>query len=170
MPVEGDADTAAEAARKRSFLKAGIPVAGPYMIGRHMANLAKKEEELGVKSPRKKMLAEQMSLLTNPLVGAAIGGLLGAGSSAISGGDSDDIIGAAGTGAAMGGVAGLSLPVIGAAITALIKTRRTVQDQVKADKDPKKLLKTLLIPGYGAYSSFKRIGAADSYSSTFKDK
>lgn len=49
------------------------------------------------------------------------------------------------------------LPSIAAAAAALITRSRTIEEQAAADKEP--LWKRYLIPGYGAYSNYKRIGS-----------
>lgn len=50
-------------------------------------------------------------------------------------------------------------PSIAAAAAALITRSRTIEEQAAADKEP--LWKRYLLPGYGLYSNFKRIGSED---------
>lgn len=50
-------------------------------------------------------------------------------------------------------------PSIAAAAAALITRSRTIEEQAEADKEP--LWKRYLLPGYGLYSNFKRIGSED---------
>lgn len=53
-----------------------------------------------------------------------------------------------------------SLPSIASAAAALITRSRTIEEQAAADKEP--LWKRYLIPGYGAYSNYKRIGSENA--------
>lgn len=50
-------------------------------------------------------------------------------------------------------------PSIVASALALITKSRTIEEQAAADKEP--LWKRYLIPGYGLYSNYKRIGSED---------
>lgn len=58
------------------------------------------------------------------------------------------------------GALSTQLPSIAAAAAALITRSRTIEEQAAADKEP--LWKRYLIPGYGAYSDYKRIGSENA--------
>lgn len=109
-------------------------------------------------------VAEQLGGISGTLVGGGLGAAAGGGIGALAGGRD-----AAGSGALIGGIAGLTLPTIIGGIVAGIRRKRTLGEQAAADTTGRAVAK-YLVPGLSTYDSLKRLGASTHLDKSKKEK
>lgn len=140
---------------KAAGLLTDMVVAPHYSIGRRLRDSADISNAQG-KHGTLGYVSEGTGTLTGMLIGSGLGGAIGGAIGGRKGADRGSLIGTA-------------TPTILAAIAALVRRRRTVQEQVDNDTGARILLKHI-VPGLAQYDAYKRIGSTRNYDKVYEDR